>query len=226
MTHRLTGLFCAAVLLLLLFPVLPAGSTSTAAAKVSSESLSRDDSPLSISVNLLMQQAWAADEENDTAREQAEIEARIQDANEEMERAKKSSSFSRFAFRILLGIALIGIGIMLAGGRWKQLNEQVADVLTILEAQQLFLGIGVIAIAFLDFLLDLGISRPLIGDGLPQIAALVAGGISIKTLVQKHEILSKVQQYIEKLDANREYIGLGAIAVGFLHLLGGHFPLI
>ena len=81
-----------------------------------------------------------------------------------------------------------------------------------------------IAIAFLDILLDLGISRPLVGDGLPQIAALVAGGISIKTLVQKHEMLSKVQQYIETLDANREYIGLGAIAVGFVHLLGGHLP--
>jgi hypothetical protein len=174
----------------------------------------------------VIRDAGAAGQAEDEARERAEAEARIRAANEEMERARRSRSLIYFGFRLLLGAALVAVGLLLAAARLKRMAAPAAPVFDALERKQVPIVLAAAAIALIDILLDFRIARPLVGDGLPQLAVLIAGVILGRSLLEGRRVPPKLEQAIERLEANKELVGFGSIALGLVHIVAGAYPLV
>jgi len=170
--------------------------------------------------------ASAAAQNEDEAREREETEARIQAANEEMKRARRSRSLAYFGFRLLLGAALVSVGLVLAAGRLKEMAAPAAGVLDALVRQRVPVVLVAVAIALIDVVLDFRIARPLIGDGLPQLAVLLAGIIVGRSFVEQWEMPPKLERAIARLEANKELFGLALIALGVIHISVGAYPIV
>ncbi len=174
------------------------------------------DTAFSTAVRIVVQDARAQSADDD----------RIQAAKQEMERARRSRGFAYFGFRLLLSFGLVIVGITLAVRRLKTLAAPVAPVLDMLAAQRVLIGIAVIGLALFDAVLDIRISRPLIGDGLPQIMALLAGLMAMRPLIEELIDNVNLDGLADKLELKRDEIGFAAMGLGIIHVVVGYYPVI
>ena len=79
-------------------------------------------------------------------------------------------------------------------------------------------GIG---LAVLDFLLDLVNLRPLVGDGLPQLAALAGGAVAAREALTGMEALKGQAARLETLGGMASLLGWACLALGVIHLVAG-----
>ena len=135
----------------------------------------------------------------------------------------------------LLAIALLAVGVSLAGGSIPAL----ASVVQALAPHATLLGLATIGLALLDFVFDLMSLRPLIGDGIPQLLALAGGvllwrsapqtavpDVAAKAAAKASEALERHGDKIENLKAYSIPLGFACIAAGVLHLVSGGSPFI
>ncbi len=162
------------------------------------------------------------------AKELAKTEAMVaeqlkqanEDAAEAMARAKKervTHSPMHIIFRILLAVALVLSGLVLAREKIPQANT-ITDILLPMAGT---VGLATIGISIFDLLLDLVTLRPIIGDGLIQVAGLASGGLLAQETISNTINNEKVTGFIDTLKENQIILGFAAIALGIVHLLMG-----
>ena len=87
-------------------------------------------------------------------------------------------------------------------------------------------GLLVIGLAIVDFVFDFMALRPIVGDGLPQIAALAGGAIAAKNALSGQAVIQKHEEKLAKLEGSGQTIGLLCLIVGVVHLLLGGIPVL
>jgi hypothetical protein len=156
----------------------------------------------------------------DAQKSMVEAQEKILDAQKEAQRAAGSGG-AHLILRILLSVSLLALGFILAGDALKGMVAQLAGVVDALKPQATTIGLVAIALALVDFLLDLVILRPLVGDGLPQLVALAGGAVSAKAMLAKQAALAKLQPLLNSLEAQSGTLGWACLAIGVVHLLVG-----
>lgn len=156
----------------------------------------------------------------DAQKSMAEAQEKILDAQKDAQRAAGTGG-AHLMLRILLSISLLALGFILAGDALKGMVAQAGVVVDALKPHAATIGLVAIALALVDFLLDLAILRPLVGDGLPQLLALAGGAISAKATLAKQAALEKLQPLLNTLEAQGGMIGWACLVFGLLHLLIG-----
>ncbi len=116
--------------------------------------------------------------------------------------------------RVLLSLSLVATGIALAGASLGPL----AGVAETLKGWQFLLGVVTLLLAFMDFGIDVGGLRPIIGDGLPQLAGFAAAGAAMSGNLQIDAL--------KKLQGSATPLGIAALIAGVLHLVAGGLPVL
>ena len=183
--------------------------------------------------------------ESEKAKAMAEVERMKEGYSDAMDDAQNEARYSSglpFWIRLLLGFALVGGGVVLAG---PFLSEKVAPAKSIVDGLRPFgtiLGWGLLGLGIVSLLVDLLYLRPLVANGLPQLLALAAGivlsrgalkerltsvqGGAAEQAAKTAEMLEKQEARFALLDNNASYIGLAAIVAGLLHLIAGSSAII
>ncbi|NNE05098.1 MAG: hypothetical protein HKN15_05175 [Xanthomonadales bacterium] len=163
--------------------------------------------------------------EKEMARTQAELEETLGAVQQNMketqeriaeEQAKANRSSIYGIMRVVMSLLLITCGLVLAGGKIAALDG-VVKALTPFAAT---IGIATFAVGAFDFILDLVIFRPLVGDGLAQLGALAAGGALARDMINKLTA-GKIASVLDAIQAQGATVGYAAFALGVLHLVMG-----
>ena len=120
-------------------------------------------------------------------------------------------------FRALLAVVLILSGLLLAGGK----IPQAAKVVEKLQPIASVIGLAAIGISIVDLLLDISILRPIVGDGLAQVAGLASGALLARGSVENIIKSEKVGAVLNTLRENQSNLGYATLALGVIHLLLG-----
>jgi hypothetical protein len=163
------------------------------------------------------------DERETPADQQAPAEPRAESglAQDDARRAESAGGI-HLLLRVLLGVALLVLGLLLAGDALKRMIAPLSGVVDALRARATLIGFAAIALAIVDFLLDLMILRPLVGDGLPQIAAFAGGIIAAKAPLARRAALAKFEANLTALESQATMVGWACLLLGLLHLaIGG-----
>ena len=151
---------------------------------------------------------------------QVSAEESVQDA------PSQGSGALHLLLRILLSLGLVCIGMVLTANTLKEKVTPLARVVDALREKAGTLGLLVIGLAIVDFVLDFVALRPIVGDGLPQIAALAGGAIAAKSSLSRQAVIQKHEEKLAKLEGSSQTIGLICLIVGVLHLLLGGMPVL
>ena len=162
----------------------------------------------------------------ETMAEVAEAMKQVNQSQVDMQTESAGSGSFYLLMRLLLSAALLATGLILAGDMLKSKVSQLAGVVDALSKQAGMIGVVTIGLALLDFLMDLVALRPIVGDGLPQVAALLGGLIAASAVLGKQAVLQKHEAKLAMLQAQGQNIGFACLALGVLHLLIGGAPLV
>ena len=83
------------------------------------------------------------------------------------------------------------------------------------------IGLAAIGISIVDLLLDISILRPIVGDGLAQVAGLASGALLARGSVENIIKSEKVGAVLNTLRENQSNLGYATLALGVIHLLLG-----
>ena len=97
----------------------------------------------------------------------------------------------------------------------------LAGAISALSGNAKIVGFAGIGLAVLDFLLDLVNLRPLVGDGLPQLAALAGGAVAAREALTGMEALKGQAARLETLGGMASLLGWACLALGVIHLVAG-----
>ncbi len=176
--------------------------------------------------------AQRQEEENERVRQQAyeeahaktmaEVEQTMQRAQEGMQAAQNEAQSGGLhgLLRLLLGIALLVVGVVLNGEALKRMLAPLAGIVDALRSNGTVVGFAAIAIAVVDLLLDLGALRPIVGDGLPQLAALAGGALAARAA------LGGLGEKLAGLEGQAPLVGWACLGLGVVHLIMGGTPLV
>lgn len=139
-------------------------------------------------------------------------------------RSSTSGMFG-FIFRVLLSLALIAGGLILAENKIRPKLPQLERVFAILSPRKQSLGWAALAIGLFCFLRTAIIYFNPLSDLLPQVAAVFAGLVIYEGGYPAF-IASRIKGLVEQLTAMTEPLGLVSVVLGLLHLIiGGVFLL-
>jgi hypothetical protein len=88
------------------------------------------------------------------------------------------------------------------------------------------LGLATVGISLIDLLLDLFALRPVIGDGLPQVAGFASGALLAQERLSGMLANDKVSGVLDRLRGYQATLGFTSIGLGTIHLLLGGFALV
>jgi hypothetical protein len=88
------------------------------------------------------------------------------------------------------------------------------------------LGLATVGISLIDLLLDLFALRPVIGDGLPQVAGFASGALLARERLSALFANEKVAGVLNTLKQYQATLGFASIGFGVVHLLLGGFVLV
>lgn len=158
------------------------------------------------------------------AKTEAMVAEQLKQANEDaanaLAKAKKervTHSPMHLISRILLAVALVLSGLLLAKDKIPQASA-ITDVLLPMAST---VGLATIGISIFDLVLDLVTLRPIIGDGLIQVAGLASGALLAQDTISNMLSNEKVTGFINTLKENQVNLGFAGIALGIVHLLMG-----
>ncbi len=156
------------------------------------------------------------------AKTMAEVEQTMQRAQEGMQAAQNEAESGGLhgLLRLLLGAVLLVVGVVLNGEALKRMVAPLAGVVDALQSNGTIIGFVTIGVAVVDLLLDLGALRPIIGDGLAQLAALAGGALASRSA------LGGLGEKVASLEGQAPLVGWACLALGVVHLIMGGAPLV
>ena len=88
------------------------------------------------------------------------------------------------------------------------------------------IGFAAIGIGIIDLLLDIVTLRPIVGDGIAQLAALASGGVLAKQKLDDMFDVGALKNLLNALKDNQIMLGFATLSLGIIHLFLGNITLI
>ncbi len=153
----------------------------------------------------------------------------INDASDSMKNARKNAvihSPMHLLGRLALAVLLVLSGLLLSGTIISDKISAIKVVIETLTPLATTIGLATLGVAIVDMVFDLITLRPIIGDGIPQIVALAAGGLLGRETIEKLVSHEKLKSLLDILNTQQTILAFSAITLGILHLLIGGSTLI
>ena len=165
--------------------------------------------------------------EKELAKTQKMVEEQLENAHENAAEAMRSArrdavshSPMHLILRILLAVVLILGGLLIAKDKIPQANAVIDKLLPLAGT----IGLASLGISIFDLLLDIVTLRPIIGDGLMQIAGLAGGGLLARDHIENIIENEKLADILNALEDKKAILGFVLLALGVIHLfLGGSY---
>ena len=162
--------------------------------------------------------------EKELAKTQAMVEEQLENAHENaadaMRNARRdavSHSPAHLLLRIALAVVLVLGGLLVA----KESIPQASKVIDKLLPFAGVIGLASIGISIFDLLLDIVTLRPIIGDGLAQIAGIAGGSILARDKIESFIENEKLADILNALEDKKTLLGFAVLALGVIHLIMG-----
>lgn len=162
--------------------------------------------------------------EKELARTQTMVAEQLEDANKSAAEAMRQArstvvthSPMHILFRLLMAVALILSGLLLVRDKIPQASA-ITDKLIPMAGT---IGLATLGIAVFDLLLDIVTLRPIIGDGVAQLAGLASGCLLARETIDNIIENEAITNFLNALRDNQIILGVAALALGIVHLLMG-----